>query len=72
MEISVLHNGRTRKAIVCPQALRKKVIWDTHRLAHAGIAKTTAGVRLEWYWPALAGKNKEDTQDLQDMSSRQA
>ena len=38
--------GCQQEVIACPSALWQKVIWDTHQMAHAGIAKMTAGSRL--------------------------
>ena len=48
--------GRQREVVACPSALRQKVIWDTHQIAHQGIVKTTARIRLQWYWPGLTGE----------------
>ena len=53
LEIALSINHRTKKVLVCPQAMRHKIVWDTHRLAHAGIMKTLARIRLDWYWPGM-------------------
>ena len=29
------------------------MVWETHRLSHAGIMKTLKRLRLMWYWPGM-------------------
>ena len=44
---------RPREVAICPKRMRKDMIWETHNLSHAGIAKTLTQVRLMWYWPGV-------------------
>ena len=46
-------SGRRRCVTICPGELRSQVIAEKHRVAHLGIGKTTARVKLDWYWPGL-------------------
>ena len=39
--------------------------WDTHQMAHAGIAKTTAHLRLQWYWSGLTGEVRRTCEKCQ-------
>ena len=39
--------------VVCPGMDRGTVMWETHRMAHAGINKTVSRLLLSWYWPGL-------------------
>ena len=54
LEIRLITNGHSRWCTLCPRADRNRVIWETHRLAHAGVHKTTKRVLLNWYWPGLS------------------
>jgi len=37
--------------IVCPTAIRRKLVWDTHEQAHAGAQRVLSKIQLWWYWP---------------------
>ena len=53
MEIRLIINQKVRWCVVCPYAIRKTVIWETHGLAHAGMNRTVARLQLTWYWPGM-------------------
>ena len=40
---------------VCPGNYRRDIIASIHNQAHLGFNKTLAQVRLQWYWPGMAG-----------------
>jgi len=40
-----------RERVVCPSALRQEFIWDTHKQAHAGAARVTRCLQLQWFGP---------------------
>jgi len=39
--------------VVCPAAIRSKLIWDTHKQAYAGVQKVLAKLQLRCYWPRM-------------------
>jgi hypothetical protein len=51
--VRVLIGQRSREAIVCPQDMRKREVWASHTLSHAGIMRTLRRLRLTWYWPGM-------------------
>jgi transposase InsO family protein len=53
MIIRTFHKGQERWCALCPPAARQTVIWSTHVLAHSGSSRTTARIRLQWYWPGM-------------------
>jgi len=44
--------------VACPQSAREAVIWETHSMIHSGVRKTTARLRLSWYWPGMTSDIK--------------
>jgi len=42
-----------RKRVVCLAAMRRELIWDTHKQAHAGVQRVIAKLQLRWYWPKM-------------------
>jgi len=47
-------DGRSdRNRVICPTAIRRELIWDTHKQAHAGVQRVLAKLRLQWYWPSI-------------------
>jgi len=40
-----------RDRVVCPRALRRELIWDTHKQAHSGVSRVIRCLR--WYWPGM-------------------
>ena len=55
LEISLAGDTRngSRKRVICPVSLRREVIWDTHRQAHAGANRVLRCLRMRWYWPGM-------------------
>ena len=49
----VLYSTRPSEVAICPKEMKKDVVWETHRLSHAGIMKTLKRLRLMWYWPGM-------------------
>jgi len=46
--------GRSdRNRVICPTPIRRELIWDTHKQAHAGVQRVLAKLRLWWYWPSM-------------------
>jgi len=43
--------------VVCPAAIRRELIWDTHKQAHTGVQRVFAMLSLRWYWPRM-GRDK--------------
>jgi len=39
--------------VICPTAIRRELIWDTHKQAHAGVRRVLLKLRLRWYWPSM-------------------
>jgi len=46
-------NRSDRERVVCPSALRREFIWDTHKQAHAGAGRVTRCLQLQWFWPGM-------------------
>jgi len=42
-----------RKRVVCPAALRRELVWDTHKPAHAEVQRVLTKLQLQWYWPSM-------------------
>jgi len=42
-----------KKRVVCPTAIRRKLIWDAHQQAHAGAQGVLTKLQLRWYWPNM-------------------
>jgi len=55
LTITLAANGRhpERKRVVCPAAMRRELIWDTHKQAHAGVQRVIAKLQLWWYWTQM-------------------
>jgi len=55
LTMTVAANGKhpERKRVVCPTAIRRELIWDTHRQAHTGVQRVLAKLQLQWYWPRM-------------------
>ena len=41
--------------VLCPRGRRKQLVLDTHRKANSGATKTLTAIKLNWYWPGIAG-----------------
>jgi len=39
--------------IVCSTAMRRKLVWATHKQAHAGAQRVLTKLQLWWYWPYM-------------------
>jgi len=33
--------------------IRRELIWDTHKQAHAGVQRVISKLQLQWYWPKM-------------------
>jgi len=55
LTMTLVANSRhpTRKRAVCPAAIRRELIWDAHKQAHAGVQRVLAKLQLRWYWPSM-------------------
>jgi len=42
-----------RKRVVCPAAIRRELIWDAHKQAHAGVQRVLTKLQPRWYWPSM-------------------
>jgi len=52
LTITLAANGRhlKRERVVCPATIRRELIWNTHKQAHAGVQRMVAKLQLRWYW----------------------
>jgi len=39
--------------VVCPTAIRRKLVWDTHKQAHTGAQRVLTRLQLRRYWPYM-------------------
>ena len=46
LEIRVTLNGKSRQCVVCPPIHRGTVLWETHRMVHAGVHRTLSRLQL--------------------------
>lgn len=53
LTVRMLVGNRPRDVIVCPQEMRKEVMWSTHVLSHAGFMRTLGRIKLTWFWPKI-------------------
>jgi len=55
LSITLAANGRhpEQERFICPAAIRRELIWDTHKQAHAGVQRVIAKLQLRWYWPKM-------------------
>ena len=58
LEVRLTFNNKDRWVVACPQSAREAVIWETHSRIHSGVRKTTARLRLSWYWPGMTSDIK--------------
>jgi len=53
MTLAADNRQQEKDRIICPRALRRELIWDTHKQAHAGASWVIRCLRLRWYWPGM-------------------
>jgi len=53
MSVAAKHGQPARKMVVCPTAIYRELIRDTHQLAHAGAQRVLTKLQLQWYWPYM-------------------
>jgi len=41
------------KRVVCLTAIRRELVWDTHKQAHTGAQRLLTQLQLWWYWPYM-------------------
>ena len=51
MSVAATRGLSAGEKIVCPTAMRRKLVWDTHEQAHAGAQRVLSKIQLRWYWP---------------------
>jgi len=39
--------------VVCPTAIRRKLVWSTHKQTHEGAQRVLTRLQLRWYWPYM-------------------
>jgi len=52
LTITLASNGRQpeRERVVCPAAIRRELIWDTHKQAHTGVQRVFVKLQFRWFW----------------------
>ena len=53
LQMRVCPQEIARWCTVCPPALRRTMVWQTHNLAHSGAGRTLSRLQLAWYWPGM-------------------
>jgi len=53
MSVAATWGLPTGEKIVCPTAMHRKLVWDTHKQAHAGAQRVLSKLQLRWYWPYM-------------------
>jgi len=53
MTLAADNRQQERDRVICPRALRRKLIWDTHKQAHAGASRVIRCLQMRWYWPGM-------------------
>jgi len=50
MTLAADNRQQERDRVVCPRILRRELIWDTHKQAHAGASRVIRCLQMRWYW----------------------
>jgi len=53
MTLAASNRHPERKRVVCPAAIRRELVWDTHKQAHTGVQMVLIKLQLRWYWPSM-------------------
>jgi len=53
MSVATKHGQPARERVVCPTAIRRELVWVTHKQAHAGAQRVLTKLQLQWYWPYM-------------------
>jgi len=56
MSVASKQGRPTGERVVCPTAIRRELVWDTHTQAHAGAQSVLTQLQLRWYWPYMEHK----------------
>jgi len=52
LTITLAANGRhpEKRRVVCPTAIHRELIWDTHKQVHTGVQRVITKLQLHWFW----------------------
>jgi len=53
MSLAANHGQSAKESVVCPAAIRRELIRDTHQQAHVGVQRVLTKLHLRWYWPNI-------------------
>jgi len=53
MMLAADNRQQERDRVVYPCALRRELIWDTHKQAYARASRVIRCLQLHWYWPGM-------------------
>jgi len=53
MSVAAMQGQPAGERVVCPTAIRRELVWDTHKQAHAGAQRVLTKLQLWWYWPYM-------------------
>jgi len=55
LTITLTANGRhpKRERVACLATIRRELIWDAQKQAHAGVQRVIAKLQLRWYWSKM-------------------
>jgi len=53
MSVAATPGQPAGERVVCPSAIRRKLVWDTHKQAHARAQGVLTKLQLRWYWPYM-------------------
>jgi len=53
MSVAATPGPPAEERVVCPTAIRWKLLWNTHKQAHTGAQRVLTKLQLRWYWPYM-------------------
>jgi len=53
MSVAAKQGQPAGERVVFPAAIRRELVWDTHKQARAGAQRVLTKLQLRWYWPYM-------------------
>jgi len=53
MSVAATQRQPAGERVVCSTAIRRELVWDTHKQAHAGAQRVLTKLQCRWYWPYM-------------------
>jgi len=53
MSLAAKHRQPAKERVICPAAIRRELIRDTHQQTHTGVQGVLTELQLRWHWPHM-------------------